>query len=395
MKKQLLFISLLLSGMVYTQTPPSANVPGAPAGGQNSNEFWSRGGNTQQLGNNTLGTRWNSPIYTMTSNQYRMKLNGSFGATVPQYTVNGYTNANSGLNTSGYLLLGHTTTFSQNLLNQQGAYSLLHLNGRDGTFVQEGGFRPWMKAGVTLTDNNDLSYIGLRKVGTVDDVTETVIAWSDNAGVNPPGPDDMVFRFTSGGNGNTTISSDLNAADDLDGRHIARFAPTGEFGLGNTFGTNPPGTPAGLYVRPQSLLHLSLDQSKSVWAQFTNQQIGQGANSGIRFGLLGNANNLQNGNGLLYNQENRHLLFSTNANTTQVSPTNTQERMRKTSVSAPTALSGGGYGVYNPGGINGNRTRVAISHNPANPITRPLSLLHLGYAITFSSPPKKSKYSTK
>ena len=279
------------------------------------------------------------------------------------------------------MLLGHTNTFSQNLLNQQGAYSLLHLNGRDGTFVQEGGFRPWMKAGVTLTDNNDLSYIGLRRVGTVNDVTETVIAWSDNAGTNPPGPDDMVFRFTSGGNGNTVISTDLNATNDLDGRHIARFAPTGEFGLGNTFGTNPPGTPAGLYVRPQSLLHMSLDQSRSVWAQFTNQQSGQGVNNGIRMGLLGNANNLQNGNGLLYNQDNRHLLFSTNANTGQVSPTNTQERMRVTSVSAPTVFPGGGYAPYNPGNIDGTRTRVSISHNPNNPVTRPMSLLHLGYNV--------------
>ena len=232
-----------------------------------------------------LGFQNNFDATIRTFNQNRIRLNAT-----KNYAINGYLG-----NKSGYMLLGHNQGFSAPLFNVQsnnGAFSLLHLNGRDGTFVQEGGFRPWMKAGVTLTDNNDLSYIGLRKVGTVNDVTETVIAWSDNAGVNPPGPDDMVFRFTSGGNGNTTISSDLNTADDLDGRHIARFAPTGEFGLGNTFGTNPPGTPAGLYVRPQSLLHMSLDQSKSVWAQFTNQQSGQGANNGIRMGLLGNANNL-------------------------------------------------------------------------------------------------------
>ena len=83
----------------------------------------------------------------------------------------------------------------------------------------------------------------------------------------------------------------------------------------------------------------------------------------------------------MYNQENRHLLFSTNANAGQVSPTNTQERMRVTAVSAPTALPTGGYGNYNPGGIIGNRTRVSISHNPNNPVTRPMSLLHLGYNV--------------
>lgn len=150
MKKQIIFISLLISGIAYAQTPPSLNSPGAPQGGQNSNQYWSRGGNTQQQGNNTLGNRWNSPIYFYTSNRYRMKLNGGFTTPI-QYPVNGYTNANSGLNTSGYLLLGFTENFAQNLLTQRGAFSLLHLNGRDGTFVQDGGFRPWMKAGVILT----------------------------------------------------------------------------------------------------------------------------------------------------------------------------------------------------------------------------------------------------
>jgi hypothetical protein len=65
-------------------------------------------------------------------------------------------------------------------------------------------------------------------------------------------------------------------------------------------------------------------------------------------GLLGNANALQNGIGLMYNQENRHLLFSTNSNAGQVSATNTQERIRVASVSAPTFLPIGAYGTYNP-----------------------------------------------
>jgi hypothetical protein len=46
--------------------------------------------------------------------------------------------------------------------NNRGAFSLLHLNGNG--IVQEFGYRPWMKTGITLSDNNDMSYIGLRQV---------------------------------------------------------------------------------------------------------------------------------------------------------------------------------------------------------------------------------------
>lgn len=45
-----------------------------------------------------------------------------------------------------------------------------------------------METGITFTDNQDLSYIGLRKVGSGLDITETVIGWADNSG-NVVGPD--------------------------------------------------------------------------------------------------------------------------------------------------------------------------------------------------------------
>lgn len=378
MKKQLklLAISSLISGSALAQLDPTA-------GNSNPNnvQAWSRAGNDQQNGGNVLGTRYNSPIYIITGgiapNNRRMKLNGIFNG-VNQYNINGY-GVPQTVNTTGYLLLGQNmNSASGNIYTDLGAFSMLHLNGRDQPGTQEAGYRPWMKTGVTFTDNNDLSYMGVRKLGTGTDRTETVIAWSDNASTGLLGPDDMVFRYTSGGQGNVAISNDLTTANDLDGRHIARFAPTGEFGLGNTFGVNVPGSPA-IYVRPQSLLHLSRNDGTSVWSQYTNELGGQTVNNGLRIGLLGNANAIQNGLALIYQQENKHLLFSTNANAGNVNPTATQERMRITSVSAPTALSGGGYGVHNPGNIAANRTRVAISHNPANPVSRPLSLLHLGY----------------
>src|SRR5690606_8428180 len=143
------------------------------------------------------------------------------------------------------------------LYSNVGAFSLLHLSGSTGTFAQPNGHRSWMKTGITFTDNNDMSYIGLRQIGTGNDITETTITWTDNSGGGAYGPDDMVFRFTTDIN-NNTISTDLNTEGDADGRHIARFTGTGEFGLGNTFGINATGTPANLYVRPASLGHYSL-----------------------------------------------------------------------------------------------------------------------------------------
>ncbi|MBN9294939.1 MAG: tail fiber domain-containing protein [Flavobacteriia bacterium] len=320
-----------------------------------------------------------NPLLFKTNAINRSKFNG-----IVNYNISGYNGARN-----GYMLVGNDNNSisagNPNIYTQKGAFSMLHLNGT-GSQYQEFGYRPWMNAGVTFTGNRDLSYVGLRQVGTAEDFTEMTIMWSDNSG-GGAGPDDMAFRFTGDGNGNTNISSNLQTNDDLDGLHIARFAPTGEFGLGNTFGINAPGTPANLYVRPASLGHYSLSDLRSVWQQFTNRDgttgtgTGETANDGLRFGIIGNANTNINGTAALYNQENRALLFSTNANTNTINITGgaTNERMRLMSVGTPTNLAGGGFGVFNPAGINTNFTRMAISHNPGNPITRPLSLLHLGY----------------
>jgi hypothetical protein len=80
----------------------------------------------------------------------------------------------------------------------------------------------------------------------------------------------------------------------------------------------------------------------------------------------------------MYQQENRALLFSTARNTNSFTASNTLERVRIMQIGTPTLLPGGGFGVYNPGALNTNFTRMSVSHNPANPVTRPLSLMHLG-----------------
>lgn len=66
----------------------------------------------------------------------------------------------------------------QTMYQDKGAFPLLHLNGNAS--VQQNGYRPWMQTGITLTDNQDLSYIDLRQVRTDFDYTEMVINWSDN-----------------------------------------------------------------------------------------------------------------------------------------------------------------------------------------------------------------------
>jgi hypothetical protein len=117
-----------------------------------ANAVWYRGGNnnTGPAGNaNIFGTRWNSGIYTITDNQYRMKLN----ATV-SYGVNGFNTTDLGRD--GYLLLGRQLGGTEDLFtpNSLGAYSLLHLSGNSANLA---GYKPWMKTGIMMTDNNDLA----------------------------------------------------------------------------------------------------------------------------------------------------------------------------------------------------------------------------------------------
>lgn len=145
MRKIIFSVFVLLNLQVQAQTSPNG------ASGTNSGSGWWRGGNTQGNGANIMATTWNSPIYWYTDgfaggNDYqgsrlRMKLNGTF--TQPnQYPINGYSTL-QGVNTSGYLGLGYSSNgIGGNLWTNNGPFSLLHLNGKNGTNVQEFGYRP-------------------------------------------------------------------------------------------------------------------------------------------------------------------------------------------------------------------------------------------------------------
>lgn len=351
---------------------------------------WQKGGNNiAGSSNSNIGTAatWNAPFRSITNGILRSKFNQTIS-----YPVNG-----NNATRDGYFLLsplgngGLSNSTGLIFDDNRGAFSILHLNGRG--IVQEFGARPWWQTGITLTDNSDAAYIGLRQIGTGIDVTEMVINWTDNTAGGDFGPDDMVFRFTSAGFGNTTVNNtDYRTSEDLDGLHVARFTAGGFMGLGNTFGVNPPSAGTN-YSRPQSLLHMSYDHQVGAgnepfgFMQVTYRRplgngidiIGQGeaATDGLRLGIDNDVFNTGGApylNGYLRWQENSSFIIQTEDGggpSIQAS-----ERMRLTSIGALVANQGATYGGLT---TPANRTRVAISADGANPITRPLSLLHLGF----------------
>lgn len=169
-----------------------------------------------------------------------------------------------------------------------------------------------------------------------------------------------------------------------------RLTAIGRIGIGPRFDNDN---------QPKSTLHQHQENFSDTWYQVTNQamtapgnQTGPtaiNATNGLRIGINGNESQQVNGNALIYNQENRHLLFSTGENTdaSDIGNGNTLERMRITSIFAPTNTPAGGYGTYNPAFLPGNITRVGISHSSGEALTRPLSLLHLGYNVGTSLDP--------
>ena len=400
MKKSITISAFFVSLTCHltAQTTPQGNPP-ATNTADRAAAAWYRGGNqpigTVPTGANIFGTLWNSPIYTQTNAINRTKLNGTFS-----YMVNGSMQPRD-----GYMFIGPNAVGSSNLnsfiYQDRGAFSLLHLNGTG--VIQEFGFRSWMKTGITLTDNTDMAYMGLRKVGSLanTEITEMVINWTDNDAGAPYGPDDFAFRFTTAGAGNPVINqNDVRTSTDLDGLHIARFTPTGLIGFGSTFGVNAPDTPLNLYVRPQSLLHLSYDWKTGVanepygFMQITsrrsitalNDSIGQGeaVTDGLRFGIdndVFGAVNRRHLNSYLRWQEASSFVIQTEDGGAPNIQNN--ERLRVTSIGALTR----NYTTNEYIGLRANTTnpsdvtRISIAHSGFDGLTRPMSLLHLGYNI--------------
>lgn len=315
---------------------------------------WNTAGNGVALPNNIFGTTNNFPIRYFSNNVQRMWLNSNV-----TNNING-----QGLeNRHGFLGLGPNYTGAPaGTFNGTGPISLLHIAG-EGNASGTGGYRNWMRYGISLTHNNDLMFVGQRRFGTGFDVTDAVIAWADNPGSPSDfGPDNLVFNFVSG-----QLPSGANA--DLDGtasngREVMRLNSNGNVGMGPRFNN---------WNQPQSDLHINRDAAQPVWLQMSYQNLFPGANPlpnssqysasrGLRIGF-------NNAVGYIFNQENSHLIFSTNASTvTQLA----LERMRISHVGAP--------GI--PATAANGSTRVAVSLTPTSPLTAPRSLMHIGSPLS-------------
>ncbi len=249
-----------------------------------------------------INHREDAPIKIFTTNTERMHINADNSLAM----INGF----DSVNTSGYVGIGLNTTgpFPNGIWNDAGPFTLLHLNGAGSISSNSAlGYLPWMQTGITLTDNNDLSYFGLRDVAGTVNVTETTILWSNDLAVGQE--DDMVFRFarvtgTSAGSGagDSINTTNLSVWDDLDGRHIARFTGGGRFALGPTFGRGN-----AAYVLPASMFHMSTVDTNQNWMQITNRGgTAETALDGLRIGIT------DTGTAHIKQQENLPLLFYTN-----------------------------------------------------------------------------------
>ncbi len=159
-------LNLVAMAQIPIGNPPAPNtVP------NNANSAWYKGGNnlggSTPAGANIFGTMWNSPIYTHTNGKNRMIVNGDKTTTINSYP---------GQVTDGFIGIGANTALQGFPWNgpAAGPFSLLHLNSGVGGFVQQFGWRPWMKYGITSTHNQDLMFFGQRATGGLD-VTDVVI----------------------------------------------------------------------------------------------------------------------------------------------------------------------------------------------------------------------------
>ena len=154
-----------------------------------------------------------------TNNIQRMAMNGNLTNNI---------NLQGNANRSGFLGLGGNIAGSPaGTWNSNGPVSLLHLMG-NCSIQPYGGYRNWMRSGITLTHNNDMMWIGQRQNGAdFSDVTDNIIAWADN----PTNTDNLLFTFITGTGAN---NNDLTG-DAPNGREIMRLTATGNVGIGPRF----------------------------------------------------------------------------------------------------------------------------------------------------------------
>lgn len=317
------------------------------------------------------GTSGVNPLLFRTNSTVKMRVNGDLSTTIggsPGTNVNGFVGIAPG---------GYFTAISP--------WSMLHLEGQGALVTVAGGWRTWMRTGLFMREETDAMYVGMHR--TAVNKSDAVICWSDDQ-TTGTGPDRLRFIFTSAQATGSGTGTNPIFAGALDGYEAMRMEASPNqvngattnvvnIGIGPVFGT-------ALTDRPQNRLHINSEESLTNWMQMSiASATGQTDADGMKLGVLGGMAAIRNGNVFLYNQEERHVIFSTGNPTPSGSDpmANTNERLRITSLANPTSTPSSGYGIYNPGGLLNRLTRIAISHDPAAPLTRPMSLLHLGYNV--------------
>ncbi len=350
-KISLLFGLSLASYMTYSQVPTGS--PPSPLTVPNmANAAWYRGGNTNANGsNNIFGTAagFNSPIYTITDGLQRTILNGTRVATlngVPFHNTSGY----MGISPTGYFGIPNNTP-----------WAMLHLDGPNNTGFN-GDWRSWMKTGVYMRENSDAMYVGLKQESGLNR-SDAVINWSDDP-VGSGGVDKLRFLFTSTAPTGSGSGTDPRNGASFNGYEFMRMQsfpavnngagfPIGHVGIGPMFTNALP---------PQNRLHMNAEDNLANFLQISNTTgTGQGALDGLHIGYPTTTPTFLTAQ--INQKENDNLLLLTNQG----------ERIRVSHIGNVSVAN------MNPGGIPNDRTRVSISHDPLNPVTRPLSLLHLGY----------------
>lgn len=279
-----------------------------------------------------------------------MRINGTLFAPIAGVTQN----------VSGYVGISPNGYFANNTPR-----AMLHLDGLNNTGNPgfPGDWRSWMKTGVYIRENSDAMYVGLKDEFATAGInrSDAVISWSDDPTVG--GPDKLRFLFTSTSTGLGTGSDPRNGTS-YSGYQMMCMQPfpaitngagfpVGHVGIGPMFSNTQ---------FPQNRLHMNAEDNLANFLQISNQN-GTGATGtdGLQIGYPTTAPTF------LTAHINQH------ENDNMVMLTNNGERLRLSQIGNISIPN------MNPAGIANNITRVSISRDPASPVTRPLSLLHLGY----------------
>lgn len=195
---------------------------------------WLTLGNTNIVaGTHFLGTTNGAPVDLRTDSVHRARLLPDANYDIGDFT---------GLDKSGRLLLSPNVEqfYSE---NGPGPFSLLHLAAAQNN-AQQFSYRDWMDVGVTLTGNDDHSYIGQK--GKALDFTDMVVHWSDNP--SKFRKDRMRFIFTSGYNAGSPTG-----ASSYEGLEAMRMYPVNDtsvfIGIGDWYAANV--NSAGAIIEPE------------------------------------------------------------------------------------------------------------------------------------------------